>query len=277
MSRILILSLLASTLTACEPPFAIVKFSTWGEEYIEDKLPVQVGTSNGFVDGWSVKYSRFLLVFKEVTVADSTGKVVSKQPGAKAFDLTKKGPVEVYSASVTPGKYEQVSYAIGPDANIEAGNIDAADLALLKTRNAGLIVIATATKGAVTKSLEWTFTGDTQYLDCEKAKMGGKGVVLPVGTTTTAQFTVHGDHFFYDDLQSPDTKLRFEAMAAADLNNDNKVTLDELAVVQLTALPAGQYGTGSVSNVRNLREFVTALSRTVGHFEGEGECSPKAR
>lgn len=277
MSRLTLALAVLFTLTACEPPIAVVKFTTWGEEYIEDKLPAQMGTSNGFADGWSVKYSKFLIVFKDITVADAKGVVASKQPGAKAFDLTKKGPVEVYSASIPAAKYEQVSYVIAPDANVTAGNVDDADLALLKTRNASLIVIGTATKGAVSKTFEWSFTLDTQYLDCEKAEMGGKGVVLPVGNTTTVQLTVHGDHFFYDDLQSPDTKLRFEAIANADVNADNKVTLDELAAVSLTTLPANQYGTGSVSNVKTLRDFVTALSRTVGHYEGEGECSPKAR
>lgn len=34
----------------------------------------------------------------------------------------------------------------------------------------------------------------------------------------------------------------------------------------------GAYGTGAAANVNNLREFVTALSRTLGHFRGEGEC-----
>lgn len=275
MNRITLTLAAVFTLTACEPPIAIVKFTTWGEEYIEEELPAQVGMANGFADGWKVKYSKFLVVFKDITVADATGKVASKQPGAKAFDLTKKGPVEVYSASIPATKYEQVSYAVAPDANAEAGNIDAADLALLKSRNASLIVLGTATKGAVSKTFEWTFTGDTQYLDCEKAEKGGKGVVLTVGNTTTTQLTVHGDHLFYDDLQKPDTKLRFDAIAAADTNNDNKVTLEELAAVSLTSL--SNYGTGSVSNVRTLREFVTALSRTVGHYEGEGECSPKAR
>ncbi len=277
MNRITAALLVVTVLSAWEAPVSVVRFTTWGEEYIEDKLPAQVGMENGFVDGWSVKYSKFLLVFKDITVADTKGTVASKQPGAKAYDLTRKGPVEVYSASIPAGKYEQVSYAIAPDANVTAGNIDDADLALLKSRNASLLVIGAATKGAVTKTFEWTFTSDTNYLDCEKAEMGGKGVMLTVGTTTTAQLTIHGDHFFYDDLQSPDTKLRFDAIASADLNADNKVTLDELQAVQLTSLPAGQYGTGSVSSVKNLRDFVTSLARTVGHYEGEGECAPKAR
>jgi hypothetical protein len=95
------------------------------------------------------------------------------------------------------------------------------------------------------------------------------------------QLTIHGDHLFFDDLQSPEAKMRFDAMAAADnlgiAGADGQVTLEELAAVDLTELPPDQYGTGGVGNVRNLRDFVTALVRTVGHFRGEGECSPQSR
>ena len=37
------------------------------------------------------------------------------------------------------------------------------------------------------------------------------------------------------------------------------------------AVPAG-YGTGSAGDVNDLGAFVTALSRTLGHCLGEGEC-----
>jgi hypothetical protein len=275
MKRLSVIAALA--LTACEPPVAVVKFTTWGEEYIEQEIPVEKGAEAGLVDGWTVKYSKFLVVFKDITIADEKGTVVSKQPGAKAYDLTKKGPIEVYSTSIPARRYDVVRYAIAPDANVEAGNIDAADLALLKSRNASLIVVGEGTRGAVKKSYEWTFTNDTLLDNCEKAEAGGKGVVVTVGQTETVQLTVHGDHFYYDDLQAEDTKLRFQAIADADANGDNKMTLEELAAVQLTSLPQGTYGTGSVTNVRTLRDFVNALSRTVGHYQGEGECQPKSR
>jgi hypothetical protein len=34
----------------------------------------------------------------------------------------------------------------------------------------------------------------------------------------------------------------------------------------------GTYSAGDVPNVNNLRDFVTSLSRTIGHYRGEGEC-----
>ncbi|MDX2009646.1 MAG: hypothetical protein SFW67_05630 [Myxococcaceae bacterium] len=270
------LCLCAVTLAACEPPISVVKFTTWGEEYIEQGIPTKMGMEAGFEDGWAVTFTKFLVILKDVTVADGQGQVASKQPGAKAFDLVKKGPVEVYAASAPAKRYDKVGYAIAPDDNAEATNIEASDLALLKSRKASVIVVGSATKGGVTKAFDWSFTNATGYEDCERAEMGGKGVVLTVGQETTVQLTVHGDHFFYDQLGG-DANLRFEAMANADANGDNRVTLDELAVVQLTSLPQGQYGTASVANVRNLRDFVTQNVRTIGHYDGEGECVPRSR
>jgi hypothetical protein len=99
------------------------------------------------------------------------------------------------------------------------------------------------------------------------------GVAVPSGGSVRAQITVHGDHLFYDDLQSPKAKLRFDLVAGADMDRNNEVTLDELARVDLTTAPMGQYGTGPFGNtVRDLRQFITTLVATVGHFNGEGHC-----
>lgn len=269
--RITLLVAALLTITACEPPISVVKFTTWGEDFIETGIP-----ADKFEDGWSVKFSRFLIVLRDTAIADTTGAVGAQQPGAKAFDLVKKGPVEVFAAAA-PGKaWDVVRYAIAPDSNADATNIEASDLALLKSRTASLIAIGTGTKAGVTKSFEWSFTSNTLYDACERAGGGGKGITLVPGKEVMVQLTVHGDHFFYDQL-SGDAKLRFDPIANADANNDNKVTLDELATVQLTALPQGQYGTTGAANIRNLREFITQNMRTVGHFEGEGECTPKSR
>ena len=75
--------------------------------------------------------------------------------------------------------------------------------------------------------------------------------------------------------RDPDARLRFDAIAAADANGDREVTLDELGAVQLTTLPMTQYSTGPLPNVRTLRDFVTHLVSTVGHFNGEGHCQER--
>jgi hypothetical protein len=92
------------------------------------------------------------------------------------------------------------------------------------------------------------------------------------------QLTIHGDHPWFDDLQSPEAKMRFRPAADSDRSPmDGVITLDELGATALTSLPLDQYGTGGAGNVKNLRDFVQALIRTIGHYRGEGECAPKAR
>lgn len=272
--------LLSAALSAgCGGGTGSVVFTTWGEEYIEDRIPAAAGAEVGFVDGWELSYSRFLVVLGEVTLAKKTGEAGPKQTVAKVVDQHKKGPVELLTfASVPAQKWDKVSYAIAPaPSSVEAaGAIEAADVERMKAGGYSVFIEATASKAAASKHLAWGFTTDTLYDECTNHDFG-EGVTVPTGGQEVVQLTIHGDHLWYDDLESPDAKLRFDAIAGADANQDGEVTLDELAAVQLTSLPLGQYGTGSAGSVKTLKDFVTALGRTVGHFRGEGECVSKAR
>lgn len=276
MKRFALIGLLSC---ACGGGSGTVLFSTWGEDYIEKGIPVDSADEVGFVDGWNITYDKFLVTFKEITVADKAGTVAFKQTGSKIFDLVKAGPFDIEKTpSLAAQRYDKVSYAMAPAADAVAGNASADDLAFMKANGYGVYVSATATKGAVTKTYKWGFTLDTLFESCTNADFGGLGVNVPTGTTETVQLTVHGDHLYYDDLQSAEAKLRFDPIAAADTSPaDGEITMNELAAVSLTTLPLSQYGTGGASEVKTLKDFVGALSRTLGHYRGEGECSPKAR
>lgn len=267
-------------LAACSEGTGTVTFTTYGENYIEKEIPAAGGDVDGFVDGWTVRYGKFLVTLGEAKVA-SRDETAAEQGQAKVFDVHRPGPVVVESFKDLPAKeWDQVSYAIAPGPQAVAGNADAQDVARMKAEGYSVYVEGTATKGAVTKRFAWGFTTNTLYERCESPDLGA-GVTVPQEVEETVELTLHGDHLFFDDLQSPDAKMRFDALAAADrlgiAGPDGEVTLEELAAVDLTELPQGQYGTGGVGNVRNLRDFVTALVRTVGHFRGEGECAPRAR
>lgn len=262
-------------LTACGEGSGTVTFTTYGEDFIERELP-----ASAFADGWTVRYSKFLVMLGEVRV-ESHDEVAATQATAKVFDVHKPGPVVVETFTELPAKeWDHVSYAIAPWPHAEAANADAPDVARMKAEGYSVYVEGTATKGSVTKRFNWGFATNTLYAHCASPDLGA-GVTVPKDGEETVQLTMHGDHLFFDDLQSPEASMRFDAMAAADqlgiAGPDGEVSLEELAAVDLTELPAGQYGTGGVGNVRNLRDFVTALVRTVGHFRGEGECSPQSR
>jgi hypothetical protein len=250
-------------------------FITWGEDYIETAIP-----ASDMEDGWTITYSRFLVNFGTFKIADPGGVAASS---SKTFliDNHKPGRKALISFPGLEAKnWTQVSYQIQP-VSADTTNVGAsdADLAEMKTKGLSIWVTATASKGAVTKSFDWQFTTKTLYDAC-KGDVNGKevdGTIVTNGGTDAMELTTHGDHFFYDDLQSVNAKRRFDNIASADADADGKVTLAELAAVKLIGLDPknGPYGTGGASGINDLGAFVTALSRTIGHFRGEGECQSK--
>lgn len=282
------LTLLGALIVACSSdPTAAgsgnEKISTWGEEYIEQGIPAAPGPDDdsGFTDGWSVKYTKFLVSFHDVTVADAAGKVVAKMEKGRLVDNVRPGVKDLISfPSLEAKAYSKFSYAIRPPTSETeiVGGADAADLAMMVQSGYSLYVEGTATKAAVTKSFKWGFKTQTAYTDCHSAEENGistVGVVITNNQTDETQLTTHGDHLFYDRLQSGDdakkTLLRFEEKAASDSDNDGVVTLPELcaknidpAVYNPSGLPGATIG-----------DFVISLARTVGHFRGEGECTVK--
>lgn len=247
-----------------------IAFTTWGEEYIEQEIPAAE-----IADGWSVKYTKFLIALSDITVA-SGSEVGAKQQGQLLFDLVVPGVKPVFDAALPARSWEAVSYRIGPAsaAAVAAPEIGAADRDKMIAGGFSVYVEGTGSKAGVVKRFAWGFTEDTLYENCRGEVAGSEqsGAVVTAGGTDTIQLTIHGDHMFYDDLASPDAKLRFVNVAAADANADGEVTLEELAGVERADLVEGSYQVGGFSDVFTYRDFVTQLSRTIGHFRGEGEC-----
>lgn len=267
------LALLAMVvLTACGGTGSL-SLTTWGEDFIEAEIPASV-----FEDGYSVRYSKFVVVIRDFTLATKTGTKGPSQPSPLVVDVTKKGPLELTSfKTVDAIKWDAVSYGIGPAADaLAAGDVAAADVTAMTSGGHSLWVEGTVSKGAVSKTFSWKFDIDTHYADCTNPDFG-EGVTIPTGGKEVVELTLHGDHLWYDDLQSPEAKVRGQAIVAADADADGVITQAELAAVPLTSLPLGQYGTGGASNVKTLNDFVRALGRTVGHYRGEGECESTAR
>lgn len=268
--RVLVFLCLAVTAVGCGAPGSLV-FTTYGEDFIEKGIPAE-----DFEDGWSVTFSKFLVGIGEIKVVATDGTQGASLPEVKVWDVTRPGPVVIGSASdVVDQAFEDVSFAI-TGKNLVNGNASEADLKLMKDNNYAVFVVGTARKGEVSKSIRWGFATDTLYERCTPHD-GEPGLTVPSGAEVKVDLTIHGDHLFLDDLQSEESVMRFEALAAADTDEDGEVTLEELAQVDLTTLPLGSYGTGSVANVTSLRDFITAQIHTLGHFQGEGECSPRSR
>ena len=273
-------ALLALGCTSSSEGVGTARFTTWGEAYIEQEIP-----SADVEDGWTIRYDRFLVVIADVSVGSKGAAPVAKMARGKLFDMHAPGEKAVVELTGLPAKaHDHVSYVIAPATaeTVVADGATEADKQAMIAGGYSLYVEGKASKGTEAIAFAWGFRTSTLYDDCggEIAGKVTEGVVVTNGGTDTVQLTIHGDHLFYDDLQAKEAKLRFDTIARADTSpKDGVVTLDELAAVKLATIlkASGPYGTGSAAGIADLRQFVEALSRTVGHFRGEGECfsSPK--
>ena len=249
-----------------------LKVTTYGEDFIEKEIPAAASGGEGLVDGYTIKYSKFLVTLSDLKIADSDGEIGGQLVGPVVFDVHPVGPHTVTTFdSIDARRWDRVSVLLAPAKEATAGNATAADVKVMNDNGYSVYVEGAADKGGKKLFFKWGFTAKTHYTECYK-KSSGNGLVVPTGGSATMEFTIHGDHLLYDDLQSSDPSLRFEAVAGADADADGEVTIAELAKVDLTTLPAGQYGTGGAGNIKNLRQFIEALSRTLVHFQGEGHC-----
>lgn len=251
-----------------------LSFTTWGEEYIEDQIP-----SDEFVDGWSVEYEKFLVNIQNIQVADAKGDVAASMDGSVLFDNHVKGVKTVIDFDRVEAKaWDQVSYQIAPvtDDTEPSDSATTADKQLMLAGGYSLYVEGTATKQDVTKRFAWGFAIGTQYERCHSEQSGRDeyGVVVTNNADIEVQLTTHGDHLYYDRLQASSdpaivTSLRFDALAAADQDGDDDVTLEELNAAPIDV----RHYDPSGLRASTLGAFVTELARTVGHFRGEGECN----
>ncbi|MCA9671367.1 MAG: hypothetical protein KC503_37475 [Myxococcales bacterium] len=265
--------LVAATHGACGLGAGDVTITTFGEAFIEQQIPAAAPDGEGVVDGYTIEYTKFLLALSRVHIAESGGAEGAAMSEQKIFDLKKPGPHDVVDfTSVQARRWDDIGADTLRAHGAIAGNASAEDVELMNGRGWVLYVEGVATKGAQRYTFRWGFTEETRYRGCVDADEKA-GVVVPAGGHTTAQLTIHGDHLFFDDLASDQAKLRFSAFAAADTNGDNEVTLAELDAVDLTTLPIDQYGTGANGTVHTLRDFVTAQTRSLVHFQGEGHCN----
>lgn len=246
--------------------------NTYGEDFIEVEIPAATGPDGeGFVDDTTVTYSKFLVSFTDLRVADRDGEVGATVGPVGVWDLTLSGPHRVTDLTVGAQTWDDVGITIQPDASAVAGNASQADVDDLLATGASVRTVGTAVHEGVTFSFDWYFTTATEYRNCVDGD-GVAGVVVPDGGQVSMEITVHGDHLFFDDLQAEGSSLRFEAFASADVNGDDILTLEELETVDLTDLPPGQYGTGGDLSIVNLRQYVEAQTNSLIHFNGEGDC-----
>jgi hypothetical protein len=256
-----------------------LSFTTWGEAYVQKEIPPDSDEETGFVDGWTVKYTKFIVNFQKLRVADSKGIEAAAMDGSMLFDNHVKGVKSIIDFDGVEAKaWQAVSYEIAPvtDDTQLSDSVTEDDKQLMVDGGYSFYVDATATKDDVSKHYTWGFAIGTRYEECHSQQDGKDeaGVAVTNNSDLEVQLTTHGDHLYYDRLQaSPDpaieTSLRFDTLADADTNDDGELTLDELDAAPLNVRLYDPSGLGAATQ----GAFVTSLARSIGHFRGEGECT----
>ncbi len=230
---------------------------TWGEEYIEQEIPAaDVG------DGYTLTYDEFLIAMSCVALVDGNGDEVTALEGQQVFDMTQAGPHSVGDAEVPATHYDHVDMTLSPASDAVAGNATDDQVAYMNDNGLSISVAGAATLAGDTYTFAWDFDTSTHYA-CEP------DLTLADGGEGNTQLTIHGDHLFYDDLEDPDAGVVFQVLADADADADGEITRAELEGVDMATTG---YGVGQYSDVTDLWAFVSHLTRTLGHIDGEGHC-----
>lgn len=225
----------------------------WGEELIEEGIPADV-----FIDGWAISWTKFLVA------VDGIATPQAEDPTRYLFDLTAAsgGAGAIVGRLPSASGSTELAYRIGPGAAAQSGNATP-DAPMMAQNGYSIFVEGTATKDAQSIAFAWGFTTETSYHECEVADD------VPEGGEIRTVITIHADHLFYDDLESPTPNTTFDLVATADADMDGTVTRAEIMAVDITAEPNYQVGS---QDVTNLWDFISTQSTTVGHIDGEGHC-----
>lgn len=217
------------TLACADQGEGEIEVRAWGEDFIEIGIPAAQ-----FSDGWAVEFSRFEVTLRSLTIAGQA--LADPQPIDLAQPSNGEGQL-VGRTPAAPGSYDDAAFAV------ELMQVE-----------------GTASKGEVSKSFAWTFPLIVYYSECETT------TEVAAGELAQLQITAHADHLFYDSLVAEQPALRFEALAAADADGDDVITLVELAAADL-----GAYDPGNI-DVDNLAQFLEVLTTTIMHVDGEAHC-----
>lgn len=229
------LATLGLLLSACDGDSAgegTLRFAAWGEDFIEQGIP-----ADEFVDGWDLTFDSFLVSIEGV---DADGESL---PGSFDVELT------------------EASDGLGHELGMLVVSADRTPI--VSWTITSLSARGSATRDGTTKTFDWSFDVSPRYIECDTESPLGEGEM------TDVFLTVHGDHLFFDDLDSSEPQVAFDLIAEADADDDGAVTLDELRGQSLDGQVRYQVGGRDISD---LYGFIEAQALLVGHINGEGHC-----
>jgi hypothetical protein len=241
-----------------------------------------------FVDGWTVRFSKFLVSVGELRLRASDGTEGFADEGSFVADIQKGDPEIARLPGLKARRWDRFSFRVIPPtaAARNLNGVAAADVERMISGGLNYWIEGTAAKAGETYSFRWGLANPTRNANCTNGTDNTDGFVVRNNATTVAEITVHVDHLFWDTLGTEQAKLRFEPIAGAS-RDDRDVSFAELAGQRLDNLlgrtgerlknEAGQpltYDPGSIPiSAYNLQGFMLASSASQAHVNGVGLCT----
>jgi hypothetical protein len=266
----------------------------------EDTIPEGLQPGDGaedVVDGWTVKYDKFIVTVGDFRASRSEGDGDTlSAPTIYVVDLLHVpagGVVLAEFEDVAAERWDQVGYSMpnATDEAVAAEGTAKADRDMMVAGGLSLYVAGEITKPdgescgfddpvvctpAPSVRFAWGLQAGTSFSDCAPPT-GALGFAVPSGGTAQVKPTIHGDHWFFTNLTqgSEVTERRAQWIADADLDLDGETTLEELGDLSATLLFTAERGynlSGSIIKIVTAYDYLEAQARTLGDFQGEGEC-----
>lgn len=266
------------------------------ESTITGGLVPGMGDEN-IADDWKVTYDEFLVTVGNVRAGRTDTGAKLNDASSFVLDLRQvpAGGYVISQMSVASGSWYQFGFDMPtPSAETQVlAPTTAADKDMLAQGGASLYV-AGSLENANGKScppgdpdpmkcvaapkvtFRWALPAATSFDDCTTAD-GTPGFAAPSGATASVELTIHGDHWFFNNITAGvEIVTRYaQYIADCDLNHDGETTLDELKQVPASdVFPSPKYNlSGSFSGpIQTAYDYVLAQARTIGDYQGYGEC-----
>lgn len=290
MGRGLNVAMVVVALAGCAEPVGPLTVLLEAESTITDGIDPG-SAEEDIVDGWSVRYSKYIVAIGDVRLARSAQDLEVEAPTAWIVDLTRipAGGVEIADfPELTAARWDRFEYAMrAPDESATAEEVSDDDARAMRDngwtylvegmleRSDGVSCPPDADcRAAPRLAFRFGARVESTFGPCQ-AEDGLPGASVTEGGAAVA-ITLHGDHVFFDRFPSGAEVIhrRAQWLANADLDGDDAITEDELARFDAAeAFPLEHYHlAGAPLPIETAWDFVRAALATQGHFQGEGEC-----
>ena len=269
--------------------------------FVEAEESVPEGLSPGtgdedIVDGWRVDYTTFVVAvgdFRAGQSADPDAELRDDRVWlVDLLDLPAGGLVLAEFDDADAVRWDRFGYSL-PNAPADAvlANLSEADARDFIDAGLSLHVAGTLTKpdgrscrpgdpsdcvDAPAIAFDWQLQAGTRFDDCA-APGGDAGFAVPLAGAVQVKPTIHGDHWFFTNITqgAEITARRAQWIVDSDLDRDGHTTLDELRMVPAAQVFRPELGynvSGALEPIVTAYDFLLAQARTLGDFQGEGEC-----